>query len=277
MRVIIMTQSFQGNSARILDYLLSSSRFDDLEIVGVLFDEGKSIDRKRQKKRLEVWYNQGGVGYLIWRLWLVTRLTFLKCADYKYNIFEMSQIHSLEFQKVPNVNSLESKKFLRRLSPDIGLSLGNRIISRNIFSMMPLGILNLHHGMIPYYRGGPPCFWELFNGEKFLGVSVHRIDSRLDHGDLLSQGMVKIDVDDDTETLFSKALTIDCQIVTDALIKVSRGEATPIPVDYSLGKVYTLPSIHQVKVLEKTKNKRIDPYGYLKANLNVFPNEDTER
>lgn len=36
-------------------------------------------------------------------------------------------------------------------------------------------MLSYHHGDMRRYRGQPPGFWELYNGEREIGVTVQRL------------------------------------------------------------------------------------------------------
>ena len=89
---------------------------------------------------------------------------------YSRSLYELGREFGFPVVDVPNVNSLVTLHVLRELSPDLGVSLGNRVIYEEVFSLPRLGTINLHHGRIPGYRGGPPTFWELYNGEQSMGV-----------------------------------------------------------------------------------------------------------
>lgn len=269
LKVVILTSEYTGSGARIIDYLANSLK-NKINIVGIIYDERKESDRKRQLKRIKAWNKRGGFLYVVWRLWLNFRLLILYTRNkmsYAKNLDNLSKFYGISIFRVPNINSKYSEDTIRSLSPDLGISLGNRIIEERIFSIPSLGMINLHHGKIPFYRGTPPYFWEIYNGESYTGVSVHRIDDEIDHGGLLAQKEVKIEKEDDTKILFEKALSIDYKLVEEVLNMFCSGNIKTIPVDFSLGKVYTYPSYYQVRELERRKKKKIDPLGYICAEV----------
>lgn len=273
LKVVILTSEYAGNVVRITEYLANSMK-NKINIVGIIYDERINSDRKRQFKRIKAWNKQGGVLYVIWRLWLNFKFLILYSRNqigYIKNLDDLSKFYRIPIFKVPNVNSKYSEDAIRSLSPDLGLSLGNRIIEERIFSIPSLGMINLHHGKIPFYRGTPPYFWEIYNGESYTGVSVHIIDYEIDHGGLLAQGEVKIEKHDDTKTLFEKALAIDYRLVEEVINMFCNGNVKTIPVDFSVGKVYTYPSYSQVRKLEKQKKRKIDPLGYINAEIHKVP------
>ncbi len=273
LKVIVLTADYNNNAARIIEYL-TQSLMNRIIIVGIIYDEGKQSDRKRQFRRIKVWYKQGGIWYVVWRICLNYKLRTLVHKNqihYAKNLDDLSRLYKISLFRVPNVNSDYSEKIIKSLSPNLGLSLGNRIIKERIFSIPSLGVINLHHGKIPFYRGGPPGFWEIYNDEDYMGVSVHRIDSKIDHGALLTQEQVRIGEHDDTKTLFEKALSIDYKLVEEALDMFCSGNIRTIPVEFSLGRVYSYPSYSQVRKLEKRKGKRINPLGYRNAQIDKIP------
>lgn len=48
-------------------------------------------------------------------------------------------------------------------------------------------LINFHASYLPLYRGGSPINWAILNGEASHGISIHKIDSGLDTGDILWQ------------------------------------------------------------------------------------------
>jgi methionyl-tRNA formyltransferase len=78
-------------------------------------------------------------------------------------------------------------------SPDLGVVAGTYILREQVFSIPRLGCINLHSGKVPKYRGSMPAFWELFNGETEVGITIHRVISRLDAGEVLRQETFPLD------------------------------------------------------------------------------------
>ena len=59
------------------------------------------------------------------------------------------------------------------------------IIRGDILNVSRYGVWSFHHGDIEKYRGGPPCFWEIYFDEPFTGVTLQRLNERLDGGIVL--------------------------------------------------------------------------------------------
>ena len=70
---------------------------------------------------------------------------------------------------------------------DIAVSINySGIIPKDVINVFRLGILNLHAGDLPRYRGNAPVAWAMLNHESQVGLCVHRmIGGELDSGDIV--------------------------------------------------------------------------------------------
>lgn len=80
---------------------------------------------------------------------------------------------------------------IKTLKPDCVVSHGYRfILKQNVLDMAPA--INCHIAMLPWNRGADPNFWSWYEDTP-KGVSIHRIDSGIDTGDILAQAEVSFD------------------------------------------------------------------------------------
>lgn len=91
------------------------------------------------------------------------------------------------------LNGVECQSLLRSLGLDLAILDGTNILKPSTFDIPRLGSINLHCGRLPDYRGAPPAFWELMNGERDVGVTVHRVSAALDAGDILAEATCSLD------------------------------------------------------------------------------------
>jgi hypothetical protein len=71
---------------------------------------------------------------------------------------------------------------------DVILRFGFRILKGEILNSSRHGIWSFHHGDNEFYRGAPPCFWEMVEGNPTLGVIFQRLNNSLDNGNILERG-----------------------------------------------------------------------------------------
>ncbi|MGL4722235.1 MAG: formyltransferase family protein [Desulfovibrionaceae bacterium] len=73
-----------------------------------------------------------------------------------------------------------------------------RIFKQNHIDFFTHGIWNIHPGLLPLYRGKHPIEWAFYNNERYIGLSIHSINTEIDKGRLLAQTRI--------ERLFSHSL-----------------------------------------------------------------------
>lgn len=89
---------------------------------------------------------------------------------------------------VNSVNDDKTERIIRDLKPDLLFQCGAGILKSNIFSIPPLGTLNIHHGIAPEIRGISSTFWAMYYGMiDYIGATVHFIDKNLDTGVVIIQ------------------------------------------------------------------------------------------
>ena len=78
------------------------------------------------------------------------------------------------------------------------------IVSSRLTKLAKFGFINTHPSLLPYNKGRNPNFWALVDGNPF-GVSIHRVEDKVDSGEILSQKEIIYDWTDNAETLYEKA------------------------------------------------------------------------
>ena len=96
--------------------------------------------------------------------------------------------------KFINIKNLKSEKVLKILDKtELGLICGFPHIFKEFqFNIPKYGLINLHAGKLPKYRGGCPLNWQIINNEKYFGISVIKIDKGIDTGDIIFEKKFKL-------------------------------------------------------------------------------------
>ena len=79
-------------------------------------------------------------------------------------------------------------------------------------------IINLHPSILPKYRGAAPMQFSLLNGEIQIAPTTMLIEKGMDSGDILSQNIVDIKIDDDYYSLEEKMSDLGSKAILDTLI-----------------------------------------------------------
>ncbi|MEJ7797215.1 MAG: formyltransferase family protein [Solirubrobacteraceae bacterium] len=271
LRIAIVTGNPAGNAARICHHLARS--VEGVTVVGAIVDQGTAPDRGRQLRRLRAWRRHGAIRYVLWRCWLEVRARIdpPPRQSYAHTLGELGEMFDFAVTQVPSVNSAEARDALERLDADLAVSVGNRVIAESTFSIPRLGTLNLHHGRIPDYRGGPPAFWELYDEQPVIGVSVHQMDAQLDHGTLLGAAEVALAAGDDCRAAMERVYGVDFQLMGDVVAALAAGTSSAIAVDYENTRVRTLPSRGQLLNLQARLGRAVRHDEFRGARLPALP------
>lgn len=82
-----------------------------------------------------------------------------------------------------------------------------------------------------------------------MGISVHRIDTQLDHGALLGVETVPVREGDDPGALMERAYAVDYRVVDRVVRGIALGTARAIQVELRGSKVLPYPSLAQLREL----------------------------
>src|SRR4030081_3059528 len=79
-----------------------------------------------------------------------------------------------------------------------------RVLKEPMLNAFPRRIINLHPSLLPKFPGMEAWKQALAAGEKFTGCTVHYVDEKIDHGDIIAQREVPILADDTAESLHAR-------------------------------------------------------------------------
>lgn len=101
------------------------------------------------------------------------------------------------------------------------------IIPQKVLKIFSKGIINIHPSLLPKYRGPTPVQDAILNGEKVTGVSIIRLDDKVDHGPVLVQQKEKIDSDDTADSLYKRLFQIGSDLIYQSIKQYIKGDLKP--------------------------------------------------
>jgi Methionyl-tRNA formyltransferase len=147
-------------------------------------------------------------------------------SKFFFPLIEYCDLNGIRIFKVKKLNELKSEISECNLGVCCGFM---EIIKKDVYSLPEFGILNLHCGKLPEYRGRAPISRTIMNGDESLIISVHRIDDGVDSGDLLIEKKLRIELTDDVNTLYEKCALISGEIFCEAICELETGECNYHP------------------------------------------------
>ena len=262
LRVILLTH---GGAEGVLARL----SFPEVKVAGV-FVETDIVRHHALSEKLKRSLRYDG--YAATALKFIKKLTgskaesedLLAALESRNELEQMAREEQIPFHLVANYHNPESIELMKACNADLGIIYGTNIIKESVFMIPRLGSINLHQGLAPFYRGGPPIFWELFNGETEVGLTVHFVASKVDSGDIILQETVPLKYDDAYGSnyegfieAFSRQLRPRCaELVAEAVRLIAIGATQPRKQDTTLGTRYRLPVKAQKDELRRRLKER---------------------
>ncbi len=155
---------------------------------------------------------------------------------------------------------------LQSLAPDLGVIAGTYILQPAVFALPRLGCINLHTGKAPEYRGSAPGFWEMYNGERRVGITVHWVVAGVDAGAIIRQELFAFDPappGDPLEYIESYRLRVlvpnGLRMLAAAVEDIASGAARAVPQDASAAHTYRIPTSRQKAELRSRVARRRRP------------------
>lgn len=126
--------------------------------------------------------------------------------------------------KVLQPEKLKNPQFLEELASynaDVQIVVAFRMLPGAIWSMPPMGTINVHASLLPQYRGAAPINWAIINGETETGVTTFKLKHEIDTGNILLQERMPILAEDNIGSLYEKLMIAGGEL----LVKTVRGLA----------------------------------------------------
>jgi methionyl-tRNA formyltransferase len=103
----------------------------------------------------------------------------------------------------------------------------------------PFGVLNVHGGDLPRYRGNAPFAWAILNGERHVGITVHLMEADdFDSGPIVSKAIVPVTPDTYIGSLYERLERDTPAMLVGAAEGLVNGTLTPSPQVGSVLRCY---------------------------------------
>lgn len=137
--------------------------------------------------------------------------------------------HDLPLLQPEKLKSPEFFEALSNWKPDIQVVVAFRMLPEKIWSLPPMGTLNVHGSLLPQYRGAAPINWAIINGERETGVTTFQLQHTIDTGDILLQDSIAIGPNMTAGELHDKMMIVGANLLVKTLDGLFNNSLKSIP------------------------------------------------
>lgn len=112
-----------------------------------------------------------------------------------------------------------------------------KIIPEEIINMPKFGSINIHYSLLPKYRGASPVESAILNGDTETGISIQKMEYKMDTGPIIAQEKVEIGNEEKAGDLRKRLIKIGGELLVKILPDFIDGKIKLTPQDGSLASV----------------------------------------
>lgn len=107
---------------------------------------------------------------------------------------------------------------IRDLNPDLLLVAAyGQIIPNEVLDIPRYGAINIHGSLLPKYRGATPIQTAILNNDKITGITLIKMDEKMDHGPIIACASIDIEAKDTYQTLHEKLSLLAAELTSGTL------------------------------------------------------------
>lgn len=118
---------------------------------------------------------------------------------------------------------------LRALHADLQVVVAFRMLPESVWSMPPLGTVNLHASLLPQYRGAAPINWAIINGDKETGLTTFRLLHQIDTGNILFTEKMQIGARETAGQLHDRMMQVGAGLLLKTVDALDAGKYLEVP------------------------------------------------
>ncbi|HEY6349370.1 MAG TPA: formyltransferase family protein [Candidatus Angelobacter sp.] len=224
----------------------------EIEVLGILSCKTMG-DRGRMKMLRELYclYGAGGLARLIFMAFaskIMATMPARKTAARFHSIAQICHALNIPHKLIGNPNKDEYRNEIATLAPDLLVSVAcPYILKEKLLELPPLGCINVHHAPLPRYKGMMPTFWQMYHGEKEVGVTIHYMAARVDEGEALLQEQLPIRDGESLDSLIRRTKRHAAHCMLDVLRQIARQTQKTLSLKDRPGSYFTFPTYTEIK------------------------------
>tara|TARA_Y100000817_G_C16797830_1_gene518233 strand:+ start:156 stop:1088 length:933 start_codon:yes stop_codon:yes gene_type:complete len=131
-------------------------------------------------------------------------------------------------------NNKSEYKYFKDLDLDLVIIVAyGIIIPKEFLNLSKEGFINLHASILPQWRGAAPIQRSIMNQDKETGISVMKINEKLDEGDVSHVFKINIEENENAQTLSERLSTLASEKISEVIDSIIEKEVNFKSQDHS--------------------------------------------
>ena len=189
---------------------------------------GAVVTKIQNKNNMESYFKRNFLKLHFFELFLLGSIKIFSLLfalifpwGYKKNNFSVkSAFRSLKIPCLKIKNDINLKEYIEKikgLNLDLIISSTSLYFGKEILELPKLGCINRHCALLPSYKGFWPIFQAIAHGEKEIGVTIHKMTTKIDSGIILTQQKSSIGHTKNLYKIYKMLFPLTPKIVTEAI------------------------------------------------------------
>jgi methionyl-tRNA formyltransferase len=165
-----------------------------------------------------------------------------------FSLSQLCRAYGIEYGAISNPNGEEFVADVLKRQCDLIVSIACPFILKSqLLSTPPLGCINIHHAPLPRYKGMMPTFWQLYQGERSVGLTVHYMTEKLDDGDALLQEHLAVEEGESLDHLIRRSKRHAAHCLAKVIHQIRTNSASLRPLKHKPGSYFTFPTLAEIR------------------------------
>ena len=141
-------------------------------------------------------------------------------------VHEYSNKINIPIRYPSTLETEEEFEYIKKIKPDISIVVAyGKILPSKFLSLENTMFINIHASLLPRWRGAAPIQRAIMNNDNETGISIMKVEPKLDTGPVLMQSKIEITRGINYEELSDQMSKLGARLILEALDLIENGKA----------------------------------------------------
>jgi methionyl-tRNA formyltransferase len=161
----------------------------------------------------------------------VGRRQEITCSPVK----DLALKNEIEFFQPESLRDIGVVERIREIGADLFIVAAyGKILPKDILDIPKFGAVNVHASLLPKYRGASPVQCAILSADTETGITLMKMNEKMDEGDILLQEKIKISKDETAEALTERLAQLGAKMIMSFIPEWTQEKIKSTPQDQNM-------------------------------------------